>query len=66
MDAGSFGSNSASSRPMTSGTLVVPEPMVGAPQAMASNAGRPNPSCSDGNTNAAVALYSAISSSSVM
>ncbi|MNN40432.1 hypothetical protein D3C81_1545070 [compost metagenome] len=49
--ATSSGSNSAVSNPITSGRLEVLAAITGAPHAMASSAGRPNPSCQDGNTN---------------
>ncbi|MNJ49410.1 hypothetical protein D3C77_446370 [compost metagenome] len=65
MDAISRGSNSAESNPMTSGKLEVLAAITGAPQAMASSAGRPKPSCQDGNTNNSHRLYSCTSSSSV-
>jgi hypothetical protein len=55
----------ASGRPMTSGMLLLFEPMVGAPQAIASSAGRPKPSCREGKTNRAAAPYSAIRASSL-
>ena len=45
------GLNKASSLPMTSGRLVVLATMTGAPQDIASRAGKPKPSCQEGKTN---------------
>jgi len=49
-------SKSASSQPMTSGILVVFEPIVGAPHDIASSAGSPKPSCLDGKTKSVARL----------
>ena len=51
IDSGRNGSNSASARPTTSGRLVQSLAITGAPHAIASAAGRPKPSCNEGNTN---------------
>ena len=45
------GSGARSDRPTTSGMLVFDEPTTGAPQAIASNSGRPKPSLKDGKAN---------------
>ena len=51
-DSGFAVSKSISSRPATSGNEELLAAMAGAPHAIASNNGRPNPSYNEGNTNA--------------
>jgi hypothetical protein len=59
-------SNTASLHPMTSPMPELSAPITGAPLAIASSTGRPSPSYSDGNTNAAQDAYNATRSASAM